>query len=54
MVLIDRDGFITEETVKSHVTHLLTRLDCKNRAQLAIVANSVFASEKSLLESPDQ
>ena len=38
--------FITEGTVKTHVTHLFTRLDCKNRAQLAIVANSVFAKEK--------
>ncbi len=39
--------FITEGTVKTHVTHLLNRLNCKNRAQLAIVANSVFADEKS-------
>jgi DNA-binding NarL/FixJ family response regulator len=39
--------FITEGTVKTHVTHLLNRLNCKNRAQLAIIANSVFADEKS-------
>ncbi len=39
--------FITEGTVKTHMTHLLSRLDCKNRAQLAIIANSVFAGEKS-------
>jgi DNA-binding NarL/FixJ family response regulator len=38
--------FITEGTVKTHVTHLLSRLDCKNRAQLAIVAHSVFAQER--------
>ncbi|WP_414581335.1 response regulator [Scytonema sp. PCC 10023] len=36
--------FITEGTVKTHVTHLLSRLDCKNRAQLAIVANSIFGT----------
>ncbi|MEH2372443.1 response regulator transcription factor [Nostoc sp.] len=33
---------VTEGTVKTHVTHLLSRLDCRNRAQLAIIANSVF------------
>ncbi|MBV8884832.1 MAG: response regulator transcription factor [Chroococcidiopsidaceae cyanobacterium CP_BM_RX_35] len=37
--------FITEGTVKTHVTHLLDRLNCKNRAQLAIYANSVFSSK---------
>ena len=37
--------FITEGTVKTHVTHLLNRLDYKNRAQLAIYANSVFSSK---------
>lgn len=37
--------FITEGTVKTHVTHLLSRLDCKNRAQLAIVANSIFGTD---------
>jgi DNA-binding NarL/FixJ family response regulator len=39
--------FITEGTVKTHITHLLNRLNCKNRAQLAIVANSVFAKTQS-------
>lgn len=39
--------FITEGTVKTHMTHLLNRLNCKNRAQLAIVANSVFADKRS-------
>ncbi|MBW4621920.1 MAG: response regulator transcription factor [Cyanosarcina radialis HA8281-LM2] len=39
--------FIREGTVKTHVTHLLGRLNCKNRAQLAIVANSAFADDKS-------
>ncbi|WP_193200477.1 response regulator [Nostoc sp. MG11] len=33
---------VTEGTVKTHVTHLLNRLDCRNRAQLAIIANSIF------------
>jgi DNA-binding NarL/FixJ family response regulator len=32
---------ISESTVKTHVTHLLTRLNLRNRAQLAIYANSV-------------
>ncbi len=34
--------YISEGTVKTHVTHLLNRLSLKNRAQLAIYANSVF------------
>ena len=33
---------VAEGTVKTHVTHLLNRLDCRNRAQLAIIANSIF------------
>jgi RNA polymerase sigma factor (sigma-70 family) len=33
---------ISEGTVKSHVTHLLTRLNLRNRAQLAIYAHSTF------------
>ncbi len=37
--------FITEGTVKTHVTHLLNRLDCKNRAQLALIANSIFRAD---------
>jgi DNA-binding NarL/FixJ family response regulator len=32
--------YISEGTVKTHVTHLLNRLQLKNRAQLAIYANS--------------
>lgn len=35
---------VAEGTVKTHVTHLLNRLDCKNRAQLAIIANSIFGT----------
>lgn len=35
---------VTEGTVKTHVTHLLSRLDCRNRAQLAIIANSIFGT----------
>jgi DNA-binding NarL/FixJ family response regulator len=34
--------YISEGTVKTHVTHLLDRLNLKNRAQLAIYAHSVF------------
>lgn len=33
--------YIAEGTVKTHVTHLLSRLDFRNRAQLAIFANSL-------------
>lgn len=33
--------YIAEGTVKTHITHLLSRLDLRNRAQLAIFANSV-------------
>jgi DNA-binding NarL/FixJ family response regulator len=35
--------YISEGTVKSHVTHLLTRLNLRNRAQLAIYAHSTFS-----------
>jgi DNA-binding NarL/FixJ family response regulator len=35
--------YISEGTVKTHVTHLLSRLSLKNRAQLAIYAHSVFS-----------
>jgi DNA-binding NarL/FixJ family response regulator len=34
--------YISEGTVKTHVTHLLNRLNLRNRSQLAIYANSVF------------
>jgi DNA-binding NarL/FixJ family response regulator len=34
--------YISEGTVKTHVTHLLSRLNFRNRAQLAIYAHSVF------------
>jgi DNA-binding NarL/FixJ family response regulator len=33
--------YITEGTVKTHVTHLLTRLNLRNRAQIAIFASSL-------------
>jgi DNA-binding NarL/FixJ family response regulator len=33
--------FISEGTVKTHVTHLLSRLGLRNRAQLAIYAHSI-------------
>ncbi len=34
--------YISEGTVKSHVTHLLSRLNLRNRAQLAIYAHATF------------
>lgn len=34
--------YISEGTVKTHVTHLFDRLNLRNRAQLAIYANSVY------------
>lgn len=34
--------YISVGTVKTHVTHLLTRLNLKNRSQLAIYANSAY------------
>ncbi|NCJ07145.1 response regulator [Synechococcales cyanobacterium C] len=34
--------YISEGTVKTHVTHLLNRLNLKNRAQLAIQAHAAF------------
>ena len=33
--------YIAEATVKSHVTHILNRLNLRNRSQIAIYANSV-------------
>lgn len=33
---------ISEGTIKTHVTHLLDRLNLRNRTQLAIHANSIF------------
>ena len=33
--------YIAEGTVKSHVTHILNRLNLRNRAQIAIYANSI-------------
>jgi DNA-binding NarL/FixJ family response regulator len=35
--------FISEGTVKTHVTHLLNRLQLRNRSQLAIYAHSIFS-----------
>ena len=36
---IARTMYISEGAVKAHVSHLLTRLDCTNRVQAAIVAH---------------
>ncbi len=41
--------YISEGTVKTHVTHLLNRLNLRNRVQLAIYANSVFLGSDSLV-----
>jgi DNA-binding NarL/FixJ family response regulator len=35
--------YITEGTVKTHINHILNRLDLKNRSQLAIYAHSMFS-----------
>ncbi len=40
--------YISEATVKTHVTHLLNRLNMKNRSQLAIYAHSVFGKAEKL------
>jgi DNA-binding NarL/FixJ family response regulator len=42
--------YISEGTVKTHVTHLLNRLNLRNRSQLAIYANTVcgFAGKPNL------
>jgi DNA-binding NarL/FixJ family response regulator len=39
--------FISEGTVKTHVTHLLNRLNLRNRAQLAIYTNSVASGSSA-------
>ncbi|MCC3408043.1 MAG: response regulator transcription factor [Microcoleus sp. PH2017_10_PVI_O_A] len=39
---IAQELFISEGTVKTHVTHLLNRLNLRNRSQLAIYANSAI------------
>lgn len=38
---IAKELYIAEGTVKTYITHLLSRLDLRNRAQLAIFANSM-------------
>jgi DNA-binding NarL/FixJ family response regulator len=42
---IAQELYIAEGTVKTHVTHLLSRLDLRNRAQLAIFAHSMQMNE---------
>ncbi|MGH2415436.1 MAG: response regulator, partial [Microcystaceae cyanobacterium] len=39
--------YISEGTVKTHVTHLLARLGLRNRAQLAIYSHSIFPVHSS-------
>ncbi|GAP94209.1 response regulator transcription factor [Leptolyngbya sp. NIES-2104] len=39
--------YITEGTVKSHVTSILNRLNLRNRSQLAIYANSMFRGDQT-------
>ncbi|KAM3091415.1 response regulator [Phormidesmis sp. 146-35] len=40
--------YITEGTVKTHVTSILSRLNFKNRSQLAIYANSISTERNTL------
>ncbi|MBD6616449.1 response regulator transcription factor [Komarekiella sp. 'clone 1'] len=40
--------YITEGTVKTHVTSILSRLNLKNRSQLAIYANTALNEENKL------
>ncbi|MGV0025298.1 response regulator [Phormidesmis priestleyi] len=40
--------YITEGTVKTHVTSILGRLNLKNRSQLAIYANSILTGRNTL------
>lgn len=42
---IAKQLYIAEGTVKTHITHLLSRLNLRNRAQLAIYANSMFGGK---------
>lgn len=44
---IAKQLFITEGTVKTHVTHILNRLNLRNRAQIAVYANSAQPLLKS-------
>lgn len=41
---IAKQLYITEGTVKTHVTHILNRLNLRNRSQIAIYANSIRLS----------
>ncbi|MFN6469994.1 MAG: response regulator [Nostoc sp. SerVER01] len=41
---IAQELYIAEGTVKTHVTHLLNRLNLRNRSQMAIYANSICTS----------
>jgi DNA-binding NarL/FixJ family response regulator len=43
---IAQNLYISEGTVKTHVTHLLNRLNLRNRAQLAIYAHSINTAGK--------
>ncbi len=45
---IAQELYITEGTVKTHVTSILSRLNLKNRSQLAIYANTALHEEKKL------
>ncbi len=44
--VIAQQLYISEGTVKTHVTHLLNRLNLRNRAQLAIYAHSKLAASR--------
>ncbi|NEQ87288.1 MAG: response regulator transcription factor, partial [Moorea sp. SIO2I5] len=36
--------YISEKTVKNHVTHILSRLNVRDRTQAAILANSMLGN----------
>ncbi len=40
---IGQELYVTEGTVKTHVTHILNRLNLRNRSQIAIYANSIVS-----------
>jgi DNA-binding NarL/FixJ family response regulator len=44
---IAKELYITEGTVKNHVTHILNRLNLRDRTQAAIVAHGVFFEDNS-------
>ncbi len=50
---ISQQLYISEGTVKNHVTNILSRLNLRDRTQAAIVANSVLSLLKAHLDEQD-